>query len=81
MATELTAVNLQAISTYVSGFMNESESKLKTTLAGMGDGSKASVTDMVGLQYAMSVYTLSGQTISAIMKECSDTMKSVVQKI
>ena len=57
------------------------EQQLQRMLTHLGDESPISVADMVALQRQMADYTIAGQTLSAIMKDMSDTFKSVVQKI
>ncbi|MDB5798396.1 MAG: hypothetical protein JWP36_2298 [Paucimonas sp.] len=61
--------------------MSSVEADLSVTLAALPSGSAMSVTDMIQLQYKMSIFTITAQTMSAIMKDLSDTMKSIVQKI
>ena len=61
--------------------MSAVEDLLSQTLSNMPSGSQMSVTDMVKLQYQMSVFTITAQTMSAVMKDMSDALKGVVQKI
>lgn len=74
-------LNLAEINNLIATKMQTSEDEVRNMLSSLGDGSTASVTDLVGLQFNMSVYTITAQTVGAIMKESSDTMKSIVQKI
>jgi hypothetical protein len=78
MVTRLTLSEIQG---KVSSMMDAVETDLSSMLASMSGGSQMSVTDMINLQYKMSVYTITAQTMSAIMKDITDTMKSIVQKI
>lgn len=41
----------------------------------------SSVWRICGSGYKMSIFTITAQTMSAVMKDLSDTMKSIVQKI
>ena len=75
------AINLGTIHGHVATGMSTADASVVTALEGLSSGSQLSVQDMVKLQYTMSVFTLTAQTISSIMKEMSDAMKSVVQKM
>lgn len=79
MAT--TRLTLAEIQSKVSSGMDAVESDLSAMLASLPSGSQMSVTDMINLQYKMSVFTITAQTMSAVMKDLSDTMKSIVSKI
>jgi hypothetical protein len=61
--------------------MTDAEINLRSTLDGVQDGASISVPDMINLQFKMSQYTLTASIFSSLMKELTDTMKSVVQKI
>jgi hypothetical protein len=78
MATRL---SLGEVFNKVSTGMDSVETALSSMLASLPGGSQMSVTDMINLQYQMSVFTITAQTMSAVMKDLSDTMKSIVQKI
>jgi hypothetical protein len=61
--------------------LKQGDLDINTALDQIGNGSSISIQDMVKLQYTMSRYTITASTFSSILKEFSDTMKSVVQKI
>jgi hypothetical protein len=60
--------------------LNSMSAQLAATLAELGS-QPVSAADMVALQTQMAQYTVAADAVSAILKEYSDTMKSVVQKI
>lgn len=70
-------------STYdnIKGGMAQVEGDLTSTLATLGDASSLSVTDMVGLQFRMSSYTVAAGAISSTMKEIADAIKQVIQRV
>ncbi|HSY28032.1 MAG TPA: EscF/YscF/HrpA family type III secretion system needle major subunit [Burkholderiaceae bacterium] len=83
MATwqSLDTVSLQSVDTFVSTAMSNSESQLNLELQAVATMTSMGIADMIQIQYYMANYTIAGQTLSAIMKDMSDTFKSVVQKI
>ncbi|WP_194712717.1 EscF/YscF/HrpA family type III secretion system needle major subunit [Noviherbaspirillum soli] len=56
------------------------ETVLRTALNSIKQGTSVGIGDLFDLQYQMSAYTISANTFSSVLKEFSDTMKSVVQK-
>jgi hypothetical protein len=56
------------------------ESVLRSALNSVKQGTSVGIGDLFELQYKMSAYTISANTFSSVLKEFSDTMKSVVQK-
>jgi hypothetical protein len=78
MSSQLT---LGGLNTTIGSAMVASESTLGNLLLQISAMTSMGVADMVQVQYAMANYTVAGQTMSAIMKDITDTFKSVVQKI
>jgi hypothetical protein len=72
---------LDDVATRAAEGLKQGDADIQTALAEIGSGSSISIQDMVKLQYTMSRYTITASTFSSILKEFSDTMKSVVQKI
>ena len=60
--------------------IKDAEATLRTALTGIKQGTTVGIADLFDLQYQMSAYTISANTFSSVLKEFSDTMKSVVQK-
>jgi hypothetical protein len=56
------------------------ETTLREGLTAAQQGTSIGIGDLFQLQYTMSAYTISANTFSSVLKEFSDTMKSVVQK-
>jgi hypothetical protein len=78
---KLDAVGLANVTAVVEASMASVEQALVTELARVGQMEPIEVGDMIQIQYYMANYTIAGQTLSAIMKDMSDTMKAVIQKI
>ena len=74
-------LTLQTIDDGIVTDMVQPEQDLENTLNGLGNGSTMSVTDMMNLQFQMSKYSITGSAASAVMKEISDTLKGIVQKV
>lgn len=53
---------------------------LRSNITAAQQGTSIGIGDLIDLQYTMSAYTISANTFSSVLKEFSDTMKSVVQK-
>jgi len=64
-----------------SAAMANSESALSAELGATEQTENVNVEDMLQIQHDMAEYTTAGQTLSAIMKDESDTLKSVVEKL
>lgn len=79
--TSIDQTSLASVETVVVTSMTNTESVLNSELAAVGTMTSMGVADMIQIQYDMANYTVAGQTLSAIMKDMSDTFKSVVQKI
>ncbi|MDO9219118.1 MAG: EscF/YscF/HrpA family type III secretion system needle major subunit [Lacisediminimonas sp.] len=73
--------DLATIYGFVKTGMSNTDADVKLALSGLSSGSTRTVQDMVKLQYTMSVFTITAQTVSSVMKEMSDAMKSVIQKM
>jgi hypothetical protein len=74
-------VTLNTVETNIAAGLADAETAVSAQLAILKTGSTMSVADMIQLQFVMSAYTITASTFSAIMKEISDTLKSVVQKM
>lgn len=73
-------VNLETVATRAKEGLQGAEKTLTTALDNVKQGTTIGIGDLVDLQYKMSAYTISANTFSSVLKEFSDTMKSVVQK-
>ncbi len=78
---KLDAVGLANVTAVVQASMTSVQQALAAELDRVGQMQTLGVADMVQLQYEMADYTVAGQTLSAIMKEMSDTFKAVTQHI
>jgi hypothetical protein len=78
---KLDAVGLANVSAVVQASMTSVQQALAAELDRVGQMPPSGVADMVQLQYEMANYTVAGQTLSAIMKDMSDTLKAVTQHI
>jgi hypothetical protein len=74
-------VTLNTVETNIVDGLATAEANVSSQLAVLKTGSSMSVADMIQLQFVMSAYTITASAFSSIMKEISDTLKSVVQKI
>ncbi|MDB5839535.1 MAG: Type secretion needle MxiH, YscF, SsaG, EprI, PscF, EscF [Herminiimonas sp.] len=74
-------MTLDELNVSVESGMTEAEVDLRATIDGVKTGTSISVPDMINLQFKMSQYTITASIFSSLMKELTDTMKSVVQKI
>jgi hypothetical protein len=73
-------VNLGTVATIAKEGIVDAEKVLTLALSGIRQGTTVGIGDLFELQYKMSAYTISANTFSSVLKEFSDTMKSVVQK-
>jgi hypothetical protein len=73
-------INLGTVANIAKDGIVSAESVLTAALAGIKQGTTVGIGDLFELQYKMSAYTISANTFSSVLKEFSDTMKSVVQK-
>lgn len=80
MADPLTYVTLGEIAGLAKTGINNAETVLRAGIAKAQAGTSSGIGDLIDLQYTMSAYTISANTFSSVMKEFSDTMKSVLQK-
>jgi hypothetical protein len=73
-------VNLGTVAGIAKDGIISAEAVLTTALNSIKQGTSVGIGDLFELQYKMSAYTISANTFSSVLKEFSDTMKSVVQK-
>jgi hypothetical protein len=67
-------VKLSTVEGAVGDSLAASEQNLNSELAAEGSMGSMGVADMIKIQYDMANYTEAGQTLSAIMKDMSDTV-------
>lgn len=77
MATYVTLSDIAKLS--IDG-ITQAETTLRVGLSAAQQGTSIGIGQLFELQYTMSAYTISANTFSSVLKEFSDTMKSVVQK-
>ena len=75
-----TYVTLGEISGLAKTGIQNAEITLREGITKAQQGTSSGIGDLIDLQYTMSAYTISANTFSTVMKEFSDTMKSVLQK-
>ena len=80
MADPLTYVTLGEIAGLAKTGINNAETVLRAGITKAQQGTSSGIGDLIDLQFTMSAYTISANTFSSVMKEFSDTMKSVLQK-
>lgn len=80
MADDKKFVNLSTIAGIAKEGITSAEGILTSALQSAKQGTSLGIGDLFDLQYKMSAYTISANTFSSVLKEFSDTMKSVVQK-
>nr|WP_314622998.1 EscF/YscF/HrpA family type III secretion system needle major subunit [uncultured Noviherbaspirillum sp.] len=73
-------VTLGEISSLAKTGIEKAEITLRAGITKAQQGTSSGIGDLIDLQYTMSAYTISANTFSTVMKEFSDTMKSVLQK-
>jgi hypothetical protein len=73
-------INLGTVADIAKTGITDAEKVLTTALQSIKQGTSVGIGDLFDLQYKMSAYTISANTFSAVLKEFSDTMKSVVQR-
>jgi hypothetical protein len=73
-------VNLGTVADIAKTGITDAEKVLTAALSNIKQGTTVGIGDLFDLQYMMSAYTISANTFSSVLKEFSDTMKSVVQK-
>lgn len=74
-------VSLGFVAEVAKSGISASETILRSQLEKAKQSTSAGIADLIDLQFTMSTYTVSANTFSAVMKEFSDTMKGVVQKM
>lgn len=73
-------ITLQEVAGMAKDGISTAETTLRAGLTSIKQGTSVGIGDLFDLQYQMSAYTISANTFSSVLKEFSDTMKSVVQK-
>ena len=73
-------VTLGEVASMAKTGINNAEVALRAGITKAQQGTSSGIGDLIDLQYTMSAYTISANTFSSVMKEFSDTMKSVLQK-
>jgi hypothetical protein len=74
-------VKLSAVEGVVDESMATTEQTLNSELAAEGSPGPMGAADMIKLQDEMANYTVAGETLSAIMKDVSDSEKEVIDRI
>ena len=80
MADPSQFINLDTIAGIAKAGITSAEQILTSALSSARQGTSLGIGDLFDLQYKMSAYTISANTFSSVLKEFSDTMKSVVQR-
>ncbi len=80
MGDPLGYVSLGEIASLAKSGITSAEITLRSGIAKAQQGTTSGIGDLIDLQYTMSAYTISANTFSSVLKEFSDTMKSVLQK-
>jgi hypothetical protein len=73
-------VSLGEIAALAKSGITAAEVTLRSGIAKAQQSTSSGIGDLIDLQFTMSAYTISANTFSSVMKEFSDTMKSVLQK-
>jgi hypothetical protein len=73
-------VTLGEIASLAKTGITNAEVTLRAGITKAQQGTSSGIGDLIDLQYTMSSYTISANTFSSLLKEFSDTMKSVLQK-
>ncbi len=73
-------VTLGLVAELAKSGITTAEVTLRSGISKAQQGTSSGIGDLIELQYNMSAYTISANTFSSVMKEFSDTMKSVLQK-
>ena len=73
-------VSLGYVADAAKAGITQAESVLRSAITAAQAGTSSGIGDLIELQYNMSAYTISANTFSSVLKEFSDTMKSVLQK-
>ena len=75
------AVSLDSVSEAVAAAAAANEATLNKELTAAAGLKHMGVADMIQVQYDQANYTVTGQTLARVMKDMTDTMKAVIQKI
>ena len=73
-------LNLGEVAGLAKDGISKAETILRSQITAAQQGTSSGIGDLIDLQYSMSAYTISANTFSSVLKEFSDTMKSVLQK-
>jgi hypothetical protein len=73
-------VSLGEIAALAKSGITAAEVTLRSGISKAQQSTSSGIGDLIDLQFTMSAYTISANTFSSVMKEFSDTMKSVLQK-
>jgi hypothetical protein len=73
-------LNLRFVADLAKTGITGAEDILRAQITKAQQGTSSGIGDLIDLQYNMSAYTISANTFSSVLKEFSDTMKSVLQK-
>ena len=73
-------ISLGEIANAAKSGITAAEVTLRAGITKAQQGTTSGIGDLIELQFTMSAYTISANTFSSVMKEFSDTMKSVLQK-
>jgi hypothetical protein len=73
-------INLTEVANLAKTGITNAEIILRAGITKAQQGTSSGIGDLIDLQYTMSAYTISANTFSSVLKEFSDTMKSVLQK-
>ena len=74
-------VTLDGVLAVTTEGITTADGNLNTTLDALKNNTSIGAADMINLQFQMSTYTITVQAFSAIMKDISDLLKSIIQKV
>jgi hypothetical protein len=80
MADSNAYISLGEVANLAKTGITNAEVILRSGILKAQQGTSSGIGDLIDLQYTMSAYTISANTFSSVLKEFSDTMKSVLQK-
>jgi hypothetical protein len=77
----LASTGLKNIYEKIDPKMRDNEDLLRTELGAINDGSEVTTAQLLRLQYLIARYTVTATTFANIIKEMSDSLKGVANKI
>ena len=77
----LASTGLKNIYEKIDPKMRDNEDLLRTELGAINDGSEVTTAQLLRLQYLSARYTVTATTFANIIKEMSDSLKGVANKI